>query len=66
MAEDLAFFAIDHDYVLVYGKNADKKIHEKWKIPQSENYLKRYKFTDENGERYYWDTLARVWIAKSN
>lgn len=56
---DSHFFAIDHDYVLVYGKNADKKIHEKWKIPQSENYLKRYKFTDENGERYYWDTLAR-------
>ena len=57
---DSRYFAIDHDYVLVYAKFKDKAIHtEKWKVSQSEEYLKRYKEIDENGFRYYWDTLAR-------
>lgn len=57
---DSHFFAIDHDYIIVYAKNADKKIHnKKWKVAQSEKYLKRYKEIDEKGYMYYWDTLAR-------
>ena len=57
---DSHFFAVDHDYILVFAKNADKKTHNsKWKVVQSEEYLKRYKEIDEKGERYYWDTLAR-------
>jgi len=57
---DSRYFAIDHDYVLVYAKFKDKAIHKnKWKVSQTEKYLKRYKEIDENGDRYYWDTLAR-------
>ncbi len=57
---DSHFFALDHDYILVYAKNSDKKFHvEKWRVSQSENYLKRYKEIDKNGDRFYWDTLAR-------
>lgn len=57
---DSHFFALDHDYILVYAKNSDKKIHnQKWKVSQSEEYLKRYKEIDDKGERFYWDTLAR-------
>lgn len=57
---DSRFFAIDHDYILVFAKSADKKIHTKqWLVSQSEEYLKRYKEIDENGRRFYWDTLAR-------
>ena len=57
---DSRYFAIDHDYILVYAKIKDKAVHsEKWKVTQSEEYLKRYKEIDENGKRYYWDTLAR-------
>lgn len=57
---DSRYFALDHDYVLVYAKFKDKAIHtEKWKVSQSEDYLKRYKEIDSDGLRYYWDTLAR-------
>lgn len=57
---DSRYFAIDHDYILVYAKFKDKAIHkEKWKVSQTEEYLKRYKEIDENGKRFYWDTLAR-------
>ena len=57
---DSRFFALDHDYILVFVKNSDKKIHSvQWKVSQSEEYLKRYKEIDEDGNRYYWDTLAR-------
>lgn len=57
---DSRYFAIDHDYILVYAKFKDKAIHkEKWKVSQTEEYLKRYKEIDENGNRFYWDTLAR-------
>lgn len=57
---DSRYFALDHDYVLVYAKFKDKAIHtEKWKVSQSDEYLKRYKEIDDDGLRYYWDTLAR-------
>ena len=40
---DSRFFALDHDYILVFVKNSDKKIHSvQWKVSQSEEYLKRY------------------------
>lgn len=57
---DSRFLALDHDYILVYGKNVTNgQSKEKWRVSQSEEYLKRYKEIDENGKRYYWDTLAR-------
>lgn len=57
---DSRFFALDHDYIIVFAKNADKRTHPiGWKVSQSEEYQKRYKEVDEDGERYYWDTLAR-------
>ena len=57
---DSRFIALDHDYIIVYAKNATKETHKvKWRVSQSEEYLKRYKEIDENRERYYWDTLAR-------
>ena len=57
---DSRFFALDHDYIIVFVKNSSKKTHpNQWKVSQSEEYLKRYKEVDENGNRYYWDTLAR-------
>ncbi len=57
---DSHFFAIDHDYIVGYAKNADRSIHpNKWRVSQSDEYLKRYKEVDERGHRYYWDTLAR-------
>ena len=57
---DSRFFAIDHDYILVFAKDGSKETHrKKWRVSQSTEYLKRYKEVDENGERYYWDTLAR-------
>ena len=46
---DSRYFAIDHDYILVYAKNKDKTIHkEKWKVSQSADYLKRYKEIDQD------------------
>lgn len=57
---DSRFIALDHDYILVYAKDSSKSIHpSKWTISQSEEYLKRYKEIDENGNRFYWDTVAR-------
>lgn len=57
---DSYFFALDHDYILVYAKNASKTAHpHKWRVSQNEEYLKRYKEIDSEGNRYYWDTLAR-------
>jgi adenine-specific DNA-methyltransferase len=57
---DSRYFALDHDYILVYAKTNSKEIHsKKWRVSQSDKYLKRYKEIDENGNRYYWDTLAR-------
>jgi adenine-specific DNA-methyltransferase len=57
---DSHFFATDHDYILAYTKNADKKNHPtKWRVSQTEEYLRRYREIDDSGLRYYWDTLAR-------
>ncbi len=57
---DSRYFAIDHDYILVYAKSKDKLVHKvKWRVSQNEEYLKRYKEIDDNGDRYYWDTIAR-------
>ena len=57
---DARFFALDHDYILVYAKNATKEVHaKKWRVLQSKEYLKRYKEIDERRNRFYWDTLAR-------
>ena len=57
---DSRYLALDHDYILVYAKDASKEIHPvKWRTAQSEEYLKRYKEIDEDGRRYYWDTVAR-------
>lgn len=56
---DSRYFAIDHDYILVYAKNKSKEVHLRWYVSQSEEYQKRYKEIDENGNRYFWDTVAR-------
>jgi adenine-specific DNA-methyltransferase len=56
---DSRYFAIDHDYILVYCKNKSKDIHQRWYVSQSEEYQKRYKEIDENGNRFFWDTVAR-------
>ena len=52
--------ALDHDYILVYAKDASKETHPiKWRTAQSKEYLKRYKEIEDDGRRYYWDTVAR-------
>jgi adenine-specific DNA-methyltransferase len=57
---DSRFIALDHDYILVYVKNSSKEVHKnKWRVSQTEEYLRRYREVDEEGNRYYWDTLAR-------
>lgn len=57
---DSRYIALDHDYILVYLKNSSNEIHpQKWRVPQSEKYQKRYKETEPDGRKYYWDTLAR-------
>lgn len=57
---DSKYLAIDHDYILVYAKNVSHNFaSNKWRIKQTDGYLKRYKEIDKNGKRYYWDTLAR-------
>ena len=56
---DSRYFAIDHDYILVYCKNKSKEVHQRWYVSQSEEYQKRYKEIDDKGNRYFWDTVAR-------
>ncbi len=57
---DSRYLALDHDYILVYAKDASKETHPiKWRTAQSEEYLKRYKEIETDGRRYYWDTVAR-------
>ncbi|MGI2792232.1 DNA methyltransferase [Bacillus cytotoxicus] len=58
---DSTYLALDHDYILVYAKNKSKDVHKKkWRVPYTPEYLERYKEIDENnGRRYYWDTLSR-------
>lgn len=54
---DSFFIGIDHEYILCYVK--DKRRQEnKWRVPYDEEYLKRYKYSDDEG-RYYYDTLSR-------
>ncbi len=57
---DSYYLALDHDYILVYAKDASKENHpNKLRTAQSEEYLKRYKEVELDGRRYYWDTVAR-------
>ena len=45
---DSRFFAIDHDYIIVFAKEGTKEIHKKkWRVSQTTEYLKRYKEIDE-------------------
>lgn len=57
---DSRFFALDHDYIIVHAKSSSKEVHRaKWRVSQSQEYLKRYREVDDEGDRYYWDTLSR-------
>lgn len=57
---DSTFMALDHDYICCYAKNKENPIHKnKYRVPYEGDYLKRYKETDENGDKYYWDTVNR-------
>ena len=47
-----------HEYILVYARMLSH-ITTKWRVSQSEEYLTRYKETEPDGRRYYWDTLVR-------
>ena len=62
---DSRYIAIDHDYILVYAKNKSKEVHPRWYVSQSYEYQKRYKEIDENGNRYFWDTVARNGLKNS-
>lgn len=55
---DSKYIATDHEYILVYAKNI-QKMPPKWRIAQNDEYLKRYKEQDADGQRFYWDTLVR-------
>jgi adenine-specific DNA-methyltransferase len=55
---DSRYIAVDHEYIYIYAKDI-KSLINRWRIPQSEEYLKRYKEIDTDGRRYYWDTLVR-------
>ena len=55
---DSKYIAKDHEYINIYCKNLFS-LPDTWRIEQSETYLKRYKEEDENGRRFYWDTLVR-------
>ena len=54
---DSSFFAVDHEYILCYVKDVGYQT-KKWRVPYKEDYLKRYKYEDNDG-RYYYDTLSR-------
>ncbi len=57
---DSSFFSTDHEYVLSYANNSDKKNHlKKWRIPHESKQLKRYKEINHDGRFFYWDTLNR-------
>lgn len=55
---DSRFVATDHEYIVIYAKNILSQNY-KWRIAQSEEYQKRYNLVEEDGRRYYWDTLVR-------
>ena len=50
------YFAVEHDYVLVYAKDVEKLPN--LFVPFDKDYLKRYAFEDEIG-KYFWDTMER-------
>lgn len=47
-------FAVEHDYICVYGKKNIGKLF----IPFSPEYLMRYSEEDEKG-KFFWDTMER-------
>jgi len=52
--------ALNHDYILVYAKDAAKEMHSlKWRTAQSEEYLKRYKELDPDGKRLWNCIISR-------
>ncbi|WP_311589574.1 site-specific DNA-methyltransferase [Varibaculum massiliense] len=53
---DSVFVAVEHEYVAMLTRNADELSH--LFVPYSEDYLARYKETDEIG-RFFWDTFRR-------
>ena len=53
---DSKFLVKEHEYCVVYAKNITKT--NEMFVKHDQDYLKRYKETDENG-RYFWDTFAR-------
>ena len=53
---DSKFVATEHEYVLVYAKNASS-LPDIF-IPYGEEYLTRYKERDDTG-RFFWDTFKR-------
>ena len=55
---DSRYIAVDHEYILIYSKNINN-LSDRWYISQTEEYLKRYKEIENDGRRYYWDTLVR-------
>ena len=57
---DSTFMALDHDYICCYAKNKENPIHKnKYRVPYEGDYLKRYKEVDDDGKKYYWDTVNR-------
>ena len=50
------YFAIEHDYVIAYGRNEEAL--PPLYIPHDPDYAKRFSEEDEKG-RYFWDTMAR-------
>lgn len=55
---DSRYVATDHEYVVVYVKCIQSQM-DKWRVSQSEEYQKRYNLVEDDGRRYYWDTLVR-------
>ena len=53
---DSKFVVKEHEYCLVFGKNANKT--PEMFMEHDTEYLKRYKEVDSEG-RYFWDTFAR-------
>lgn len=47
-------FAVEHDYICVYGKKRTGKLF----MPFSKEYLQRYSEEDDDG-KYFWDTMER-------
>ena len=55
---DSRYVATDHEYVYVFAKSIES-LTTRWYIPQTEEYLKRYREREKDGRKYYWDTLVR-------